>query len=139
MRKKHTIKVKYSPRKKFLSTSSIRSYSTQTAPFFHFCINKNKKEDNNLKDLNALIRYDNFKEDRLKILKEQNNKSGVYCLINNINGLIRLKIPGFKEACALYNIDFIEANYNIGLYDPYFAGLVDTDGSIVFNYYGNRM
>jgi hypothetical protein len=60
-------------------------------------------------------------------------------IIKNINGLIRLKVPGFKEACALYNIDFIEANYNIGLYDPYFAGLVDTDGSIVFNYSGNRI
>jgi len=60
-------------------------------------------------------------------------------IIKNINGLIRLKVPGFKEACNLYNIDYIEANYNIGLYDPYFAGLVDTDGSIVFNYPGNRI
>ena len=60
-------------------------------------------------------------------------------IIKNINGLIRVKVPGFKEACNLFNIDYIEANYNIGLYDPYFAGLVDTDGSIVFNYAGNRI
>ena len=60
-------------------------------------------------------------------------------IVNNLNGLIRLKVPGFKEACNLFNIDYIEANYNIGLYDPYFAGLVDTDGSIVFNYAGNRI
>ena len=60
-------------------------------------------------------------------------------IIKNINGLIRLKVPGFKEACNLYNIDFREANYNIGLYDPYFSGIVDTDGSIVFNYAGNRI
>nr|QCW06899.1 hypothetical protein [Drechslerella brochopaga] len=60
-------------------------------------------------------------------------------IINNLNGLIRLKVPGFKEGCDLYNIDYIEANNNIGLYDPYFAGLVDTDGSIVFNYAGNRI
>nr|YP_007507075.1 intronic ORF at intron 9 of cox1 [Ceratocystis cacaofunesta]YP_009704214.1 LAGLIDADG endonuclease [Ceratocystis fimbriata]YP_009710366.1 LAGLIDADG endonuclease [Ceratocystis albifundus]AFO38127.1 intronic ORF at intron 9 of cox1 [Ceratocystis cacaofunesta]QEN73777.1 LAGLIDADG endonuclease [Ceratocystis fimbriata]QFX74868.1 LAGLIDADG endonuclease [Ceratocystis albifundus] len=60
-------------------------------------------------------------------------------IVNNLNGLIRLKVPGFKEACNLYNIDYIEANYNIGLYDPYFAGIVDTDGSIVFNYAGNRI
>jgi len=33
----------------------------------------------------------------------------------------------------LYNIDYKQANYNIELYDPYFSGLVDTDGSIVFN------
>ena len=60
-------------------------------------------------------------------------------IIKNINGLIRLKVPGFKEACKLYNIDYIEANYNIELYDPYFAGIVDSDGSIVFNYAGNRI
>lgn len=60
-------------------------------------------------------------------------------ILKNINGLIRLKVPSFKEACSLYNIPFIEANYNIGLYDPYYAGLVDTDGSIVFNYAGNRI
>jgi hypothetical protein len=60
-------------------------------------------------------------------------------VLNHINGLIRLKVPGFKESCNLCNIEYIEANYNIGLYDPYFAGLVDTDGSIVFNYAGNRI
>jgi hypothetical protein len=60
-------------------------------------------------------------------------------LIKHLNGLIRLKVPVFKEACLLYNIDYKEANYNIELYDPYFSGLVDTDGSIVFNYAGNRI
>ncbi len=66
-------------------------------------------------------------------------KETMMYIINNINGLIRLKVPSFKEACSLYNIDYIEANYNIELYDPYFSGLVDTDGSIVFNYAGNRI
>jgi group I intron endonuclease len=33
-----------------------------------------------------LVVYDNFKEDRVHILKEQKDKSGVYCLINKING-----------------------------------------------------
>ena len=60
-------------------------------------------------------------------------------IINNINGLIRIKVPSFKEACSLYDIKYIEANYNIELYDPYFSCLVDTDGSIVFNYAGNRI
>ena len=60
-------------------------------------------------------------------------------LVKHLNGLIRLKVPAFKEACLLYNIDYQEANYNIELYDPYFSGLVDTDGSIVFNYPGNRI
>lgn len=66
-------------------------------------------------------------------------KETMLFILNNLNGLIRLKVPSFKESCFLYNIDYVEANYNIGLYDPYFAGLVDTDGSIVFNYSGNRI
>jgi len=60
-------------------------------------------------------------------------------LLTHLNGLIRLKVPSFKEACLLYNIDYKLANYTIELYDPYFSGLVDTDGSIVFNYAGNRI
>ena len=60
-------------------------------------------------------------------------------VLKNVNGLIRLKVPAFKEACKLFNVNYIEANYSIGLYDPYLAGLVDTDGSIVFNYAGNRI
>jgi hypothetical protein len=66
-------------------------------------------------------------------------KETMMYILKNLNGLIRIKVPGFKEACNLYNIDYIEPNYNIGLYDPYFSGLVDTDGSIVFNYAGNRI
>jgi LAGLIDADG endonuclease len=66
-------------------------------------------------------------------------KDTMMYILKNINGLIRIKIPGFKEACKLYNINYIEPSYKIGLYDPYFSGLVDTDGSIVFNYAGNRI
>lgn len=60
-------------------------------------------------------------------------------ILNHINGLVRLKVPRLKEACNFYNIKYMEAKYNIDLYDPYFAGLIDTDGSIVFNYSGNRI
>jgi hypothetical protein len=66
-------------------------------------------------------------------------KETMIYILKHINGLIRLKVHGFREACNLYNLDFIEANYTIELYDPYFSGLVDTDGSIVFNYAGNRI
>lgn len=60
-------------------------------------------------------------------------------IISKVNGLIRLKVPSFKEACSLYNINYREPSYNIDRYDPYYAGLIDTDGSIVFNYSGNRI
>ena len=66
-------------------------------------------------------------------------KEDMMYVIKNVNGLIRLKVPAFKEACKLFNVNCIEANYSIRLYDPYLAGLVDTDGSIVFNYAGNRI
>ena len=60
-------------------------------------------------------------------------------LITKLNGLIKIKTDGFKKACSLFNIEYIEPDYNITPYDPYFAGLIDTDGSIVFNYTGNRI
>lgn len=41
---------------------------------------------NNTKDLKYLKIYDNFKDSRLNILKQQKDKSGVYCFINKING-----------------------------------------------------
>jgi group I intron endonuclease len=43
-----------------------------------------KKEDNT-KNLLPIKIYKNFKEDKDIILKEQKEKSGVYCLVNNIN------------------------------------------------------
>jgi hypothetical protein len=60
-------------------------------------------------------------------------------LINHLNGLIRIKVSGFIKSCEYLNIKYIEANYNIARFDPYFAGLIDTDGSIVYNYSSNRI
>jgi len=60
-------------------------------------------------------------------------------LIESLNGLIRIKVPGFKKACVYFNIDYKEPNYNIGSFNPYFSGLIDTDGSIVFNFSSNRI
>jgi len=60
-------------------------------------------------------------------------------LIQRLNGLIRIKVTGFKKSCSYFDIDYIEPNYNIDPFDPYFAGLIDTDGSIVFNFNSNRI
>jgi hypothetical protein len=60
-------------------------------------------------------------------------------LIERLNGLIRIKIPGFKKACLYFNLEYVEADYNIKAFDSYFSGLIDTDGSIVFNYSCNRI
>jgi hypothetical protein len=66
-------------------------------------------------------------------------KKDMSALINMINGQIRLKVDGFKKACNSLGILYCEADYKLKPMDPYFAGLVDTDGSIVFNYAGNRI
>jgi hypothetical protein len=82
------------------------------------------------------IRADKRKPHSLYIVS---TKKEMEYLITRLNGLIRLKVPGFKKACTYFNIKYQEANYNIEPLDPYFAGLIDTDGSIVFNYAGNRI
>lgn len=99
------------------------------------------------RDIRILTRIQNFLH-MGRIRQDKNKPYSIYIvsqkeqmnfILNKINGLIRLKVPLFKESCSLFNIDYIQANYKIDLYDPYFSGLVDTDGSIVFNYAGNRI
>lgn len=60
-------------------------------------------------------------------------------IITLINGFIRIKVDSFKKACNSLNIDYIESNYVLEPFDPYFAGLIDTDGPIVFNFASNRI
>lgn len=67
------------------STRVQRRYAILTRSYSNF---NNKQADNlcNIPYLNAVKFYDSFKEDRVNILKEQRDKSGVYCLINKVNG-----------------------------------------------------
>lgn len=58
-------------------------------------------------------------------------------LIEHLNGRIRLKVSGFKEACESYGIEYKPADYVIKKNSNYLAGLIDTDGSIVFSYSRN--
>lgn len=60
-------------------------------------------------------------------------------IVSQLNGLIRIKRPGFEKACAFFDIEFKFPNYTIGPNDSYFAGLIDSDGSIVVNYSANRI
>lgn len=60
-------------------------------------------------------------------------------IIMRINGEIRLKVKSFRDACDYLNIEYIEPNYELKPFDPYLSGLVDTDGSIIFNYNLNRI
>nr|AYP41335.1 GIY-YIG endonuclease [Hirsutella thompsonii] len=51
----------------------IRQYSTH-------------KNEDNIKNIHFIYTYTNFKENRSQILKQLKDKSGVYLLVNNING-----------------------------------------------------
>ena len=82
------------------------------------------------------IRADKNKPHSLWVISK---KEEMEFLINNLNGLIRIKVDSFKKACDFLGVKFIEANYNIVAFDPYFSGLIDTDGTIVYNYSGNRI
>ncbi len=60
-----------------LNYTIIRSYSSLT---------NNSGSWHNTKNLKPEKVYNSLKQDRVQILKDQRYKSGVYCLINNING-----------------------------------------------------
>ena len=99
------------------------------------------------RDVRILTRILNYLHmGRIRTVKDKpysiyivSTKKEMKILIYNLNGLIRIKIPGFKKSCSYFNINYINPNYNIGPLDPYFSGLIDTDGSIVFNYTNNRI
>lgn len=82
------------------------------------------------------IRSDKKKPYSIYIISTHNDMK---FLIQRLNGLIRVKVTGFKKACSYFGIDFIEADYNISPFNSYLAGLIDTDGSIVFNFNSNRI
>lgn len=82
-------------------------------------------------------------------IRKDKNKSYIYYsiyknediiyVIKNLNGLIKLKLKDYKLVCDFLNIKCIEPNYILEKYDPYLSGLIDTDGSIIYNYIGNRI
>lgn len=82
------------------------------------------------------IRFDKTGNHAIFIISKKEN---FLDFIFRINGLIRLKVVALKNVCEILNIVFKEANYIIKPLDPYFAGLIDTDGSIVFNFVSNRI
>lgn len=99
------------------------------------------------RDLRILTRIQNFLHFG-RILSDKKKPYAVYTVSTNkemreltrsVNGFIRIKFDSFKKACSCLELEPIQANYTIDPWDPYFAGLIDTDGSIVFNYASNRI
>lgn len=76
---------RYSPWNKNTLTFLYNNNSFNKTIIRQYSTSNNIKEDN-IKDLDFIYTYNNFKENRSLILKQQKDKSGVYLLINNING-----------------------------------------------------
>lgn len=87
------------------------------------------------------LHFGNIRIDKKKpyVIYSVSKRVDMTHLINNINGLIRIKVDSFEKACSFLDIVPIKANYTLEPWDPYLSGLVDTDGSIVFNYGSNRI
>jgi Cytochrome C and Quinol oxidase polypeptide I/LAGLIDADG endonuclease len=99
------------------------------------------------RDIRILSRIQNYLHIG-RIRSDKNKPHSIYIcstkedmnyLISQLNGLIRIKVTGFIKSCEYFNIQYKEANYNIKQNDPYFSGLIDTDGSIIYNYSSNRI
>lgn len=122
------IKGKYSPLNKnslFNLNNYFNLYSKLT---FRFYSTSNVKKEDNTKNLNPLITYYNFK-DKVNILKEQKDKSGVYCLINKINGhsYIGSSINLVSRMKNYLNTPFLKSKQNINM--PIVKGLLIYDQS----------
>lgn len=99
----------------------------------------------NNRDLRVLVRIRSMLSIG-KIIRNENNstyiitdKSDIIELLTLLNGFIRIKYNSFKKACNLHNIEIIEPDYKIKPLDSYLSGLIDSQGSISFNFSSNRM
>nr|YP_009307016.1 orf322 [Tolypocladium ophioglossoides]AOR52829.1 orf322 [Tolypocladium ophioglossoides] len=113
-RGRHTLNmVRYSPCNLKLIQSYNFIYNPQNTTRFYSTSNV----ENNTKGLYPLKTYKNFKENRLDILKEQKDKSGVYCLINKINGnsYIGSSINLASRMKNYLNTTFLKSKQNINM------------------------
>lgn len=60
-------------------------------------------------------------------------------VVELLNGHIRLKFSGFLEACHYFQILPKQPQFHILPQSTYLHGLIDTDGSVSYNYKSNRI
>lgn len=106
----------------FLLTTNkiISKYSHINRNYSSFSDPENNNNNNNHKDKNelkAVKKYNNFKKDRVSILKECSNISGVYYLINNINGhsYVGSSINLSSRMRNYLNTSFLKSKQNINM------------------------
>lgn len=128
----NNIKVRYSPWDQNWSFNSLVA-SNNNNPLLNFDLKFNirtystsnlstpyplgKEKQDNTDNLVPLIAYDNFKENRVNILKEQKDKSGVYCLINKNNGhsYVGSSINLASRMRNYLNTAFLKSKQNINM------------------------
>jgi len=98
------------------------------------------------KDINVLYKIKNLLKSGTIRIKQKNkfiyqisNFNDMYFCVKSINGNIRLKVPIFIESCKFFNIQYIESSSTVPHHSNYLAGLIDTKGSIIYNYPDNRI
>jgi group I intron endonuclease len=81
------------------------------------------------KNLNYLTIYDSFKDSKSKIIKEQNQKSGVYCIVNKINGntYVGSSVNLASRMKNYLNTTFLKSRQNINM--PIVKALLKYDQS----------
>ena len=91
-----------------------RNYSSLNEPHNN---NDNHNNQNNKNELKPIKKYNNFKQDRVSILKECNDISGVYYLINNINGhaYVGSSINLSSRMRNYHNTSFLKSKQNINM------------------------
>ena len=97
----------------------IRTYSTSNllVPIQPSSSEAEEIKEDNTDNLVPLIIYDNFQENRVNILKEQKDKSGIYCLINKNNGhsYVGSSINLASRMRNYLNTSFLKSKQNINM------------------------
>ena len=103
-----------------LSFSKTRFYSSLT---------NNSDLEDKIKNLKPKKVYNSLKKDRVQILKDEKYKSGVYCLINNINGhaYVGSSINLASRIRNYLNNTFLKSKQNINM--PIVSALLKYDQS----------
>lgn len=73
------------PARRSLELGAQKYAVITTRSYSNFSNNGNQDNTLNLKKAAVKV-YENLKEDRIKIIKQEIGRSGVYCLINKVNG-----------------------------------------------------
>lgn len=92
-----------------------------------------------LSKVKNILRCGRFNYNKHLVTWIVSNQSDMIRIICLLNGHIRLKMLGFLEACKYFNIEPKKVQYCLLSGSTYLHGLIDTDGSVTYNYSSNRI